>query len=120
MVKLRFYWDGYATFEDEDEYNEMELVENFEGDSWKECWAGSASCSLDWDDDELVTCKSDCTETSREFERIEICDEKGPSDCLVTTEIAVTINYYSILRIRSLFLPDTYRFVPTVVIPVGL
>ena len=55
MVKLRFYWDGCATFEDDDEYTEMELVENYEGDSWKECCDDCASCSLDWDDGDLVT-----------------------------------------------------------------
>ena len=76
MVKLRFYWYGCATIEDEDEYTEMELVENYEGDSWKECCDDCSSCSLDWDDGDLITGESDCTETSREFERIEIWDEK--------------------------------------------
>jgi len=44
--------------------------------------------------------------------------EKTTSACSVTSEIAVTIYYYSIWRIM---LPNsvTYRFVPSVVIPFG-
>ena len=45
--------------------------------------------------------------------------EKTTSACLVTQEIAVTIYYYSILRIRLLYWSATYRFVPSVVIPLG-
>ena len=92
MVKLRFYWDGCATFEDEDEYTEMELVENYEGDSWEECCDDCASCSLDWDDADLVTGESDCMETSREFERIEIWDKKKKEYKDVPQEIT---DYYS-------------------------
>ena len=46
--------------------------------------------------------------------------EKTTSAGLVTPEIEVTILYYSILRIRWLLESATYRFVPSVVIPVGL
>ena len=90
MVKLRFYWDGCATFEDEDEYTEMELVENYEGDSWKQCFDDCASCSLDWDDGDLVTGESDCTETSREFERIEIWDEKKKNTKKLHKKLLIT------------------------------
>ena len=90
MVKLRFYWDGCATFEDEDEYTEMELIENYEGDSWKECCDDCASCSLDWDDGDLVTGESDCTETSREFGRIEIWDEKKKNTKILHKKLLIT------------------------------
>ena len=46
--------------------------------------------------------------------------EKTTSDGLVTPEIEVTILYNTILRIRWLPESDTYRFVPSVVIPAGL
>ena len=46
--------------------------------------------------------------------------EKTTSACLVTQEIAVTIYYYSILRIRRLPYSATYRFVPSVVILEGI
>ena len=37
MVELRFYWDGWATFEDEDENTSMELVEDYKRETWQEC-----------------------------------------------------------------------------------
>ena len=45
--------------------------------------------------------------------------EKTTSAGLVTPEIEVSILYYSILRIKLLFKSATYRFVPSVVIPLG-
>ena len=71
MVELRFYWDGWATFEDEDENTSMELVEYYKKETWQECCDDCASC-WDWDDGDLVTGESDCTETSREFTGIKI------------------------------------------------
>jgi len=76
MVELRFYWDGYAVFEDEDENVEMELVESYRCETWEECCDECAEQSLDWNDDDLVTGESDCEETNREFRRIEIWDEE--------------------------------------------
>ena len=46
--------------------------------------------------------------------------EKTTSASIVTPEIEVTILYNTILRIRWLEVSDTYRFVPSVVIPLGL
>jgi hypothetical protein len=75
MVKLRFLWDGFSYFEDESENDDMELVEDYTGETWQECCDNCASC-FDWNDNDLVTGESDCIETSREFTGIQIWDEE--------------------------------------------
>ena len=53
----------------------MELVEDYKRETWQECCDDCASC-WDWDDGDLLTGESDCTETSREFTGIKIWDEE--------------------------------------------
>ena len=77
-VKLRFYWVGYAAFEDESQKIEIgskELVEDYEGDTCEEC-VEHASNFLEWDNSQLPTGESDRYEHHRELERIEFWDKE--------------------------------------------
>ena len=80
-IKIRLTYDAFSFYDDENE-NITEVLETFFegkiGDTWQDVAQEAADC-WDWDDEDVINfeAKSELSETSRDFKKMDFRNRKG-------------------------------------------